>query len=110
MAKEARISLSDNISATQVVTELTDREVRALTAVENEEFATLSTMPARMLDALRRRADAGPTVKLKPMTMPAVAALAVLLAAPSLAKFVPIYTNGKQMNNLGNTRNRIATA
>lgn len=52
--------LSDNISATKVVTELTGGEVRALTAVENEESATLSTMPARMLDALRRRADIQP--------------------------------------------------
>jgi hypothetical protein len=99
--------LSDNISATKVVTELTGGEVRALTAVENEESATLSTMPARRLDALRR-ADAGPTdgwcyscttVRLKPMTMPAVAAFAVLLAAPSPAKSGPIGTNGKQMSN-----------
>jgi hypothetical protein len=47
--------LGDNIGATEVAAQLTDEEVRALTAVEDEESATLSKMPAQMVDALRRR-------------------------------------------------------
>jgi pyridoxine 4-dehydrogenase len=46
--------LSDNIGATEVAAQLTDEEVRALTAVEDEESATLSTMPTQMVDALGR--------------------------------------------------------
>jgi pyridoxine 4-dehydrogenase len=53
--------LGDNIGATKVAAQLTGEEVRALTAVEDEESATLSTMPAQMTDALgrRRRESAG---------------------------------------------------
>jgi pyridoxine 4-dehydrogenase len=47
--------LADNIGATEVAAQLTDEEVRALTAVEDDESATLSTMPAQMVDALGRR-------------------------------------------------------
>jgi hypothetical protein len=47
--------LGDNIGATEVAAQLTDEEVRALTAVEDEESATLSKMPAQMVDVLRRR-------------------------------------------------------
>jgi aryl-alcohol dehydrogenase-like predicted oxidoreductase len=47
--------LADNWAATKVAAQLTSEEVRALTAVEDEESATLSKMPARMADALRRR-------------------------------------------------------
>jgi pyridoxine 4-dehydrogenase len=47
--------LSDNIDATEAAAQLTDEEVRALTAVEDEESATLNTMPARMADSLTRR-------------------------------------------------------
>ena len=44
--------LADNIGATEVAARLTGEEVRALTAVEDEESATLSEMPAQMVDAL----------------------------------------------------------
>jgi pyridoxine 4-dehydrogenase len=47
--------LGDNIGASQVAAQLTDEEVRALTAVEDEESATLSKMPPQMADALGRR-------------------------------------------------------
>jgi hypothetical protein len=47
--------LADNIGATKVAARLTGEEVRALTAVEDEESATLSKMPAQMVDALDRR-------------------------------------------------------
>jgi aryl-alcohol dehydrogenase-like predicted oxidoreductase len=47
--------LADNIGATEVAAQLTDEEVRALTAVEDEESATLSKMSAQMVDALGRR-------------------------------------------------------
>jgi pyridoxine 4-dehydrogenase len=47
--------LSDNISAIEVAAQLTDEEVRALTAVQDEQSATLGTMPPQMADALGRR-------------------------------------------------------
>jgi pyridoxine 4-dehydrogenase len=47
--------LRDNIGATAVAPRLTGEEVRALTAVEDEESATLSRMPTQMVDALGRR-------------------------------------------------------
>jgi len=47
--------LADNIGASKVAARLTGEEVRALTAVEDEESATLSKMPAQMVDALGRR-------------------------------------------------------
>lgn len=46
--------LEDNLRAAAVATELSDFEVQALTAAEDETTATLTAMPARMLDALRR--------------------------------------------------------
>jgi len=53
--------LSDNIGATKVATELTDGEVRALTAIENEEFATFEHDAGPDARYFARRADAGPT-------------------------------------------------
>jgi pyridoxine 4-dehydrogenase len=47
--------LADNIGATEVAPQLTGEEVRALTTAEDEESATLATMPAQMADALGRR-------------------------------------------------------
>jgi pyridoxine 4-dehydrogenase len=47
--------LADNIGATEVAPQLTGEEVRALTMAEDEESATLATMPAQMADALGRR-------------------------------------------------------
>jgi pyridoxine 4-dehydrogenase len=47
--------LRDNIGATAVATQLTGQEVGALTAVQDEESAALSMMPAGMADALGRR-------------------------------------------------------
>lgn len=47
--------LGDNIGATEVAAQLTGEEVRALTAVEDEESATLSKMSTQMADALGRR-------------------------------------------------------
>lgn len=49
--------LEHNLQAAAIAAELTDTEVHALTAVEDEGSASLSTMPARMLDALRRPRD-----------------------------------------------------
>ncbi|MGQ9406040.1 aldo/keto reductase [Mycolicibacterium gilvum] len=46
--------LRDNLSAAQVADQLTEDEVHALTAVEDEQSATLSTMPSRMTDAFAR--------------------------------------------------------
>ena len=46
--------LRDNIGAAEVATQVTDDEVAALTAVEDEESATLSKMPAPMVAALVR--------------------------------------------------------
>jgi pyridoxine 4-dehydrogenase len=46
--------LRDNIGAAEVATQLTDDEVAALTAVQDEESATLGTMPAPMVAALVR--------------------------------------------------------
>jgi len=43
-----------SVGAAEVATQLTDAEVAALTAVEDEESATLSKMPALMADALVR--------------------------------------------------------
>jgi pyridoxine 4-dehydrogenase len=52
--------LRDNIGATRVAAQLTGEEVRALTAVQDEESAALGAMPAQMTDALgRRRRGAG---------------------------------------------------
>jgi aryl-alcohol dehydrogenase-like predicted oxidoreductase len=47
--------LGDNIHATEIADQLTDEEVQALTTVEDENSATLATMPAQMIDALGRR-------------------------------------------------------
>jgi aryl-alcohol dehydrogenase-like predicted oxidoreductase len=47
--------LADNIRATEVAAQLTGEEIRALTAVEDEESATLNNMSTQMLEALRRR-------------------------------------------------------
>jgi pyridoxine 4-dehydrogenase len=47
--------LRDNIGATEVAARLTGDGVRALTAVTDEESATLAAMPAPMTAALRRR-------------------------------------------------------
>jgi pyridoxine 4-dehydrogenase len=47
--------LSDNIHATEIADQLTDDEVQALTAAEDENSATLGTMPVQMIDALGRR-------------------------------------------------------
>lgn len=47
--------LADNLRATEVAAQLTDEEVRTLTAVEDERSASLDTMPAQMTDALARR-------------------------------------------------------
>ena len=47
--------LADNVGATKLAAQLTDEEVRALTAVEDEESATLGKMSAQMADALGRR-------------------------------------------------------
>ncbi|GAB3613307.1 aldo/keto reductase [Humibacter ginsengisoli] len=46
--------LDDNLKAADVAAELTDDEVHDLTALEDEATATLTRMPARILDALRR--------------------------------------------------------
>ena len=43
---------ADNIAAANVATELTEDEVRALTAVEDEGSATLSRMSDQMAEAL----------------------------------------------------------
>jgi pyridoxine 4-dehydrogenase len=53
--------LSDNMGATEVAAQLTDDEVRAMTAIEDEESATLSKMSTQIADALgrRRRGSAG---------------------------------------------------
>jgi pyridoxine 4-dehydrogenase len=52
--------LGDNIGATAVAARLTGEEVRALTAVEDEESATLSTTSTQMAGALgRRRSGSG---------------------------------------------------
>jgi aryl-alcohol dehydrogenase-like predicted oxidoreductase len=53
--------LRDNLGATRVAAQLTGDEVRALTAVADEEFATLTAMPGEMAAALgrRRAASAG---------------------------------------------------
>ncbi|WP_040801272.1 aldo/keto reductase [Nocardia higoensis] len=50
--------LADNISASEVAALLTDDEVRALTALEDEESAQLGTMPDRMSEAMVRIRDA----------------------------------------------------
>lgn len=47
--------LKDNLRATAVASELTEEELRALTAAEDETTATLDTMSGQMLDALQRR-------------------------------------------------------
>ncbi|SFE46349.1 Predicted oxidoreductase [Actinacidiphila alni] len=46
--------LDDNLTATAVAAELTEDELTALTAAEDERTARVSLMPQRMLDALRR--------------------------------------------------------
>jgi hypothetical protein len=50
--------LSDNIGATEVAARLTGDGVRALTAVQDEESATLAAMPAQMANVLGRPAPA----------------------------------------------------
>lgn len=45
--------LGENISAAELALRLSEAEIAALTAVEDEESATLSRMPQRMLSALR---------------------------------------------------------
>lgn len=49
--------LEDNLHAANIASELTDAEVQALTDSEDESAATLTRMPTRMLDALRRPRD-----------------------------------------------------
>ncbi len=46
--------LTDNLRAAPIAADLSDAEVQALTAVEDESASSLTAMPARMLDALRR--------------------------------------------------------
>jgi pyridoxine 4-dehydrogenase len=46
--------LEDNVRAASVAPELTEDEVQALTAAEDESAARLAEMPARMLEALGR--------------------------------------------------------
>jgi aryl-alcohol dehydrogenase-like predicted oxidoreductase len=50
--------LADNLRAIEVAADLTDEEVDALTAVEDEESASLDTMSTQMIDALTRRRQA----------------------------------------------------
>ncbi|MGC5258940.1 aldo/keto reductase [Gordonia sp. DT218] len=50
--------LADNIHATEIAPHLTDDEIRVLTAVEDEDSATLNTMSTQMVDALTRRRSA----------------------------------------------------
>lgn len=50
--------LEDNLNATEVAPRLTDDEVEALTAVEDEGSAALATMPTQMREALMRRISA----------------------------------------------------
>lgn len=58
--------LGDNIRATEVATQLTDEEVRALAEVEDEESATLSMMSTQMADALgRRRRGSSPSAAMQ---------------------------------------------
>jgi hypothetical protein len=45
---------SSSPPTTEVAAQLTDEEVRALTAVQDEESAALSKMSAQMADALGR--------------------------------------------------------
>ncbi|MEL7977192.1 aldo/keto reductase [Isoptericola sp. F-RaC21] len=47
--------LTDNLRATEVAAALTEEEVDALTAVEDEKSASLDTMSTQMIDALTRR-------------------------------------------------------
>lgn len=47
--------LADNLRATEAATQLTDEEVRVLTAVEDETSATLNKMSTQMVDAVSRR-------------------------------------------------------
>jgi len=46
--------LGDNLRATTIADQLTDDEIDALTAVEDEQGATLGTMPDKMVDAFAR--------------------------------------------------------
>lgn len=50
--------LEHNLRAAAIAPELTDTEVRTLTAVEDEASASLTHMPARMLHALQQPRDA----------------------------------------------------
>jgi aryl-alcohol dehydrogenase-like predicted oxidoreductase len=50
--------LTDNLRAASIAADLSDAEVQALTAVEDESASSLTAMPARMLDALRRPRNA----------------------------------------------------
>jgi aryl-alcohol dehydrogenase-like predicted oxidoreductase len=47
--------LADNVRASEIAPHLTDEEIRVLTAVEDEDSATLNTMSTQMVDALTRR-------------------------------------------------------
>ena len=46
--------LANNIHATTIADQLTDDEINALTAIENEQTATLGTMSDKMVDAFTR--------------------------------------------------------
>lgn len=46
--------LDDNLNTNAIAADLTDDELAALTDAEDEHAASVSTMPPRMLDALRR--------------------------------------------------------
>jgi aryl-alcohol dehydrogenase-like predicted oxidoreductase len=50
--------LADNVRAAEIAPHLTDEEIRVLTAVEDEDSATLNTMSTQMIDALTRRRHA----------------------------------------------------
>jgi pyridoxine 4-dehydrogenase len=46
--------LSDNIRASRIANDLTSDEIQALSAIENEQTATLQETSTKMVDALRR--------------------------------------------------------
>ena len=52
---KSREHLADNVRAAEIAPQLTDEEIRVLTAVEDEDSATLNTMSTQMVDALTRR-------------------------------------------------------
>lgn len=47
--------LADNLRAIEVAAKLADEEVDALTAIEDEESASLDTMSTQMINVLNRR-------------------------------------------------------